>query len=302
LVTRSVKDALLLENELIKRHKPVFNVRLRDDKQYLGIRLDPSEQWPRLTQVRKLRQDKAQYFGPYTSSVALKDALSDLRRIFPLRSCSQGVFRDYQRRGRPCIEYEMKRCVAPCCDRVEHEAYSELVHGTVLFLKGQSQQLVNELRERMQRAADAEEFEDAARLRNRITAVERTVERQQIVGEHAVDRDVFALARRGGEVGVQVLHVREGRVMGAEDYGFSDVKLDDGDVMMSFLGQYYASEGRVAPGELLTSIGVEDKEVLEDLLAAAVNDAVRKVEARNQDTMSGLASGLNLPAGFKMPF
>ncbi len=292
LVTRNVKDALLLENELIKRHKPVFNVRLRDDKQYLGIRLDPSEQWPRLTQVRKLRQDKAQYFGPYTSSIALKDALSDLRRIFPLRSCSQGVFRDYQRRGRPCIEYEMKRCVAPCCDRVEQEAYSELVRGTVLFLKGKSEQLVNELRERMQRAAEAEEFEEAGRLRNRITAVERTVERQQIVGEHAVDRDVFALARRGGEVGVQVLNVREGRVMGAEDYGFSDVKLDDGDVMMSFLGQYYASEGRVAPGELLTSIGVEDKEVLEAWLAerGGRKVAIRTPQRGKLRELVGLAS------------
>ena len=266
LVTQNVKDALLLENELIKRHKPVFNVRLRDDKQYLGIRLDPSEKWPRLTHVRKLRQDKAQYFGPYTSSIALKDALSDLRRIFPLRSCSEGVFRDYQRRGRPCIEFEMNRCVGPCCDRVDADSYAELVRGTVMFLQGQSEQLVNELRQRMQRAADAEEFEEAARLRNRITAVERTVERQQIVGEHSVDRDVFALARRGGEVGVQVLHVREGRVMGAEDYGFSNVKLDDGDVMMSFLGQYYANEGRVAPGELLTSTSVEDGAVLEGWL------------------------------------
>ena len=292
LVTQNVKDALLLENELIKRHKPVFNVRLRDDKQYLGIRLDPREEWPRLTQVRKLRGDKAQYFGPYTSSLALKDALSDLRRIFPLRSCSEGVFRDYRRRGRPCIEFEMNRCVAPCCHRVDRELYSELVHGTVLFLQGHSQQLVGELRERMQRAADAEAFEEAGRLRNRITAVERTVERQQIVGEHAVDRDVFALARRGGEVGMQVLHVREGRVMGAEEYGFSNVKLSDGDVMASFLGQFYASEGRVAPRELLTSTGVEDARVLEGWLAerSGRKVAIRTPQRGKLRELVGLAS------------
>ena len=108
LVTRNVKEALLLENELIKQHKPVFNVRLRDDKQYLALRIDESETWPRVTMVRKFRKDGAQYFGPYTSSVALKSSLSKLRRLFPLRSCTEGTFKDYARRGRPCIEYEMK--------------------------------------------------------------------------------------------------------------------------------------------------------------------------------------------------
>ena len=114
VVTRNVKDALLLENELIKRHKPPFNVRLRDDKQYLALRLDPEEAWPRLTEVRRFRQDGAQYFGPYTSSVSMHNAVSNLRRIFPLRSCRDAVFRDYERRGRPCIEYEMKRCGTAC--------------------------------------------------------------------------------------------------------------------------------------------------------------------------------------------
>ena len=115
IVTESAKDALLLENELIKQHKPPFNVRLRDDKQYLGLRLDPKERWPRITQVRKFKRDRAQYFGPFTSSHAIKQLMSNLRRIFPLRSCSNAVFRDYARRGRPCIEYEMKRCSGPCC-------------------------------------------------------------------------------------------------------------------------------------------------------------------------------------------
>lgn len=278
LVTENVKDALLLENELIKQHKPVFNVRLRDDKQYLALRLDPRDEWPRVTMVRKLREDRALYFGPYTSSVALKEALSNLRRIFPLRTCSAGVFRDYERRGRPCIEYEMKRCAGPCCGLVEKAAYDELVQGTVLFLRGKSSELAEELRERMQRAAAEERFEDAAKLRDRIRAVERTVERQQIVAERPVDRDVFALARKGGEVGLQVLHVREGRVVGAEDFAFSDVKIDDGDVMSSFLGQYYGEgEGRTAPGELLTSLQFDD----DGALAAWLREqSGRKVEIR----------------------
>ena len=114
VVTPNVKDALLLENELIKQHKPPFNVRLRDDKQYLALRLDPRQEWPRVTEVRRFADDGAEYFGPYTSSVAMKEALSNLRRIFPLRVCSEGTFKDYARRGRPCIEYEMKRCAGPC--------------------------------------------------------------------------------------------------------------------------------------------------------------------------------------------
>ncbi len=278
VVTRNVKDALLLENELIKQHKPPFNVRLRDDKQYLALRLDPEGEWPRLTQVRRFQKDGALYFGPYTSSGAMREALSSLRRIFPLRSCTDAVFRDYARRGRPCIEHEMGRCGAPCVGRVTSEAYAELVEGTALFLRGRSDELVALLRRRMEEAAAAERFEEAARLRDTIDKVEHTVESQQIVGARAVDRDVFGLARRGGEVEVQVLHVREGRVVGAAGYGFSDVRLDPGEVVSSFLGQYYGGGGgRQVPGEILTPEPLEDDGALEALL---VERASRRVVVR----------------------
>jgi excinuclease ABC subunit C len=268
VVTPSVKDALLLENELIKRHKPPFNVRLRDDKQYLALRLDPRETWPRLREVRRFADDGALYFGPYTSSVAMHEAVSNLRRIFPLRSCSEGTFKDYARRGRPCIEFEMKRCLAPCCGRIDTAAYADLVSGTAMFLRGRSTELVDALRERMKGAAEAEQFEEAARLRDRIGAVERTVERQQIVGLRRADRDVFGLARRGGDVEVHVLHVREGRVIGAQGYPLDDVALDDGLVMSSFLAQYYAvSGGRPIPSEIVSPAPVEDAGALESWLS-----------------------------------
>ncbi len=267
LVTPNVKDALLLENELIKRHRPPYNVRLRDDKQYLALRLDPKEPWPRLTQVRRFRSDGAVYFGPYTSSSAMRESLSQLRRIFPLRSCSDPVFRDYARRGRPCIEHEMGRCAAPCCGLVDEAGYATLVRGTELFLRGRSSELVAELERRMAEAAAAERFEEAGRLRDRIGAVRQTLERQRIVGEREVDRDVFGLARDGGEIEVQVFHVRAGRVADGASYGFSDVRLDDGDVMSSFLGQYYGdADARGVPGEVLTSVEVEDEGALEALL------------------------------------
>jgi len=263
VLTPTVKDALLLENELIKRHRPRFNVRLRDDKQYLALRLDAREAWPRLREVRKFARDGADYFGPYTSSASMKEAVSHLRKIFPLRSCTEGAFKDYARRGRPCIEYEMKRCVGPCCGLVEESDYADIVRGTALFLRGRSDQLVERLKARMGRAAEAEDFELAARLRDRIAAVERTVERQQIVVEKPVERDVFALARSGGELALQVLHVREGRVIGAEDFAFSEVAIDDGEVISSFLGQYYGSGGeqdaRRVPREVLTGSTADDE-------------------------------------------
>jgi len=278
VVTRSTKDALLLENELIKQHRPPFNVRLRDDKNYLGLRLDPREPWPRPLPVRRFRRDGALYFGPYTSSASMREAVSNLRRIFPLRSCREAVFRDHARRGRPCIEYEMKRCLGPCCGLVDEAAYRELVEGTVLFLRGRSDEVAQELRARMQAAADAERFEEAARLRDRLAAVEHTVERQQIVGERLVDLDVFGLARHGGEVEVQALLVREGRVVGARSYGFSDVRLDDGEVVGSFLGQYYAPEqARPLPAEVLVPVAIEEAEALEAMLG---EQAGRRVGVR----------------------
>jgi len=259
LVTGNVKEALLLENELIKQHRPPFNVRLRDDKQYLALRIDEQEQWPRVTMVRRFRKDGAQYFGPYTSSVALKASLTKLQRLFPLRSCTNANFNDYARRGRPCVEYEMKRCLGPCCGLTTPEAYAEQVRGTVLFLRGRSRELVDRIGEEMAAAAAEERFEDAARLRDRITAVERTIEGQQIVTEGGLDRDVFALARQGGEVELQALHVREGRVIGARGFSFSNVQLDDGEVMSSFLGQFYgAAGGQGPPREILTSVPHDD--------------------------------------------
>jgi excinuclease ABC subunit C len=278
VVTPSVKDALLLENELIKRHKPTFNVKLRDDKQYLALRLDPRETWPRLREVRRFQDDGAEYFGPYTSSVALHAAVSRLRRIFPLRSCREGTFKDHARRGRPCIEFEMKRCLAPCVGRVDAETYTELVRGTALFLRGRSDELAREIEGRMQGAAEAMRFEEAARLRDQLAAVERTVERQQIVAERKSERDVFGVSRRGGDVEVCVLHVREGRVTGTESYALTGVALDDGELVSSLLGQYYdVSAGRAIPREVLTPVAADETGAIAAWLGER---AERRVEVR----------------------
>ena len=267
LVTRNVKDALLLENELIKQHRPRFNVDLRDDKQYLALRLDRGETWPRLTTVRRFQRDGARYFGPYISSADLRKTLANLRRVFPLRVCSDAVFRDYARRGRPCIEHEMKRCAAPCVGRVSARDYAELLDGTEFFLRGRVGHLRALLERRMNAAAAAERFEDAAAVRDQLDALTKTAERQQIVSSQPRDRDVFALARHGGEASVQALHVRVGRLVGESQHAFSGVVVTDKELLASFLGQYYARAApRSAPPEVLLSTALDDDGALAALL------------------------------------
>ncbi len=263
VATSNVKEALLLENQLIKKHKPRFNVRLRDDKNYLALRLDPAETYPRFTETRRFLRDGATYFGPYTSSRSLHQTLSTLQRIFPLRTCSDSGFKSYQRQGRPCLEHSVGRCAGPCCGLISDGDYAELVRGAVLFLKGRGADLLRDLRQRMERAATDERFEEAARLRDRIQAIERTIERQSTISTQLVDRDVFGLARdERNQVEVQALHVRQGRLLGGNTYSFRDVRLDDGQVLDSFLAQFYASD-RDVPREVLVPLEVESREALE---------------------------------------
>jgi excinuclease ABC subunit C len=274
MATGSVKQALLLENELIKKHKPRFNVRLRDDKNYLALRLDPRERYARFSEVRRFARDGALYFGPYTSSVSLRETLGSLQRIFPLRTCSEGVFRSYQRRGRPCLEHAVGRCAAPCCGRIDDPAYAQLVQGAVAFLKGRAAEVIGELEAQMEHAAAAERFEEAARLRDRVRAIQGTLERQAMVSTQFDDRDVIALARQGGEVDVQVMHVRRGKLMGGNAYPFRDVRLEDAEVVESFLSQFYAGD-RDLPDEILLPLEVEGGEALEGVWRERAGHAVR---------------------------
>jgi excinuclease ABC subunit C len=256
VATANVKEALLLENALIKKHKPRFNVRLRDDKNYLALRLDPREAHPRLTETRRFARDGALYFGPYTSSTSLRETLGSLQRIFPLRTCADPVFRSYRRQGRPCLEHAVGRCAAPCCGLISDESYGELVAGATLLLRGKAGDLLSELRERMNEAAASERFEEAARLRDRVRAIERTVESQAMVSRKFVDRDVFGLARDGPRLEFQVLHSRQGRMSGGNAYAFRDVAGDDAEALGSFLAQFYAAE-REIPREVLLPVALE---------------------------------------------
>src|SRR3989441_7354617 len=210
IVTASEKEALTLENNLIRQYRPRYNIRLKDDKSYVSVKVTVRDPWPRVLVTRRIVKDGNRYFGPFASASAVRDTLDTIRKVFPLRTCSDHVFRN---RSRPCIEYDIKRCLGPCVLPVDRAAYEEHLRQVMLLLEGRNTEVVTGLRRRMDAAAREERFEDAARLRDQIRAIETTQERQQVLEHWGADQDVFALYREGGSVEVQVLFVRSGKLV-----------------------------------------------------------------------------------------
>ena len=270
IVVSSAKEALLLENHLIKKHQPKFNVKLRDDKQYLVLRLldpkpgDKRAVFPRVEVVRNIRDDNANYFGPYHSATSARETLRTLNRHFKLRTCTDHVL---ENRGRPCLQYQIKRCSGPCAVPVPAEAYAEQVTDVKMFLSGKSAELVQRLRGRMQVRSDAEDFEVAAALRDSLSAVERALERQHIVQDDFVDQDVWGLYREADFVEVAVLFVRGGKLVGRRTFQQKDQELPDQAVIAEYVQQYYAT-GTLIPDEVVVGVELEDGEVLGEWLTA----------------------------------
>lgn len=268
IVVSSAKEALLLENHLIKKHQPKFNVKLRDDKQYLVLRLlDPSPAvdekdkrhlFPRVEVVRNIKDDNANYFGPYHSATGARETLRTLNRHFMLRTCTDHVL---ETRGRPCLQYQIKRCSGPCAIPVTPEAYAEQVTDVKMFLSGKSAELVQRLRGRMQARSDAEDFEVAAALRDSLSAVERSLARQNIVQDDMVDQDVWGLYREADSVEVAVLFVRGGKLVGRRTFSQKDQELPDRAVIAEYVQQYYAT-GTLIPDEIVVGVEIEDGDAL----------------------------------------
>jgi excinuclease ABC subunit C len=263
LVTRNEKEALILENNLIKQYKPRYNIRLKDDKSYVSVKVTIDEDWPRVLVTRKILRDKSRYFGPFHSASAVRDSLDAIRKVFPLRTCSDTVFRN---RSRPCLEYQIKRCPGPCCLPVDRGEYQRALKSAMLLLEGKNDELVRELRARMDEAADALRFEEAARLRDQVRALEKTAEPQEMVSHFGIDQDVFGLYREGGFIEIQVLTIRRGKLTGSHAYGLDDREFPDEEVLGEVLGQYYAG-GRYIPDEVLVPVDLEDAEVRASYLA-----------------------------------
>ncbi len=272
IVTRSEKEAVLLENELIKKHKPRFNVRLRDDKDFIVLRLDERHPYPRL-EVRRAREKRvpaARYFGPYSSASSIRETLRVVNRHFQLRTCTDHVF---DHRKRPCILYQIHRCPAPCVYDVPEAEYRQSVQDAVEFLEGRESELVDRLRARMDDAAHALRYEDAARLRDQLQAVERSLEKQRVLMADRADRDVVGLYREGPDVTVQVLSMRGGKLQDSRCYPFREQEFPDDELLSSFLSLYY--EQNPAPDEILVPVEPVQAEALADVLSERRGKRVR---------------------------
>jgi excinuclease ABC subunit C len=270
VVVRNEKEALLLENELIKKHRPRFNIQLRDDKQYLCLRLDTTHPFPRLETVRRPHRDGARYFGPYSSASSIRETLRVVNRFFQLRTCTDHAL---ETRKRPCLLHQIGRCPAPCVYPVSHESYRKNVDAVILFLEGRSGPLLESLRDRMKGAAKKLEFEEAARLRDQIIALERSLERQTIATTDSIDQDVFGLFRQADRICIYILYVRGGRITGGRPLHFTSDFPDD-ELIESLVNQYYADENFV-PKEVLLPFAPSELEPLAELLSERKGEKVR---------------------------
>lgn len=262
IVTATPGQALIVESSYVKKHRPRYNVRLRDDKQYPYVRVGLGEEYPSVTLARTRETDGARYFGPYTQSHALRDTLQALRSVFPHRSCRRIVARE-----RPCLNHFIGRCLAPCLGTVTKAQYREMIDGLLLLMSGRDDHLRIRLEERMLQAAEDLRFEQAARYRDQLRSLEAVVEGQEVVTTSLRDRDVVGLAADPAHACAQVFFFRRGRLVGRDSYFLQGaVPGDEGEALSAFLTQYYAVAAEV-PGEILLSLPSEDQSLLEEWLS-----------------------------------
>jgi len=263
IITANEKEALFLEDTLLKKYKPRYNIRLKDSKTYCSIKITAYAKFPRILVTREIKKDGGLYFGPYVSTRAVRDTVKFLRRIFPLCVCSESVFRN---RVRPCLDYQLGLCAAPAVGHITEDGYRELVKGAVLFLQGKNKELLKLLKGKMRSASGRLDFEEAARLRDRIAAIKEMLEEQKAVTHKPIDRDVFAAAKEDGASVIQALFVRDGRLVGGGSYFFEEAGLPDDEAISSFLARFYMGE-RYVPDEVIVPLQIEDAAFLSEWLS-----------------------------------
>ncbi|HPC31490.1 MAG TPA: excinuclease ABC subunit UvrC [Syntrophales bacterium] len=271
ILTATEKEALILENNIIKEHRPRYNVDFRDDKAYFHIRMDTAAPFPRWQLVRRPKNDGARYFGPYPSSGAAKETLRFLQTVFPLRTCRDVEFRS---RRRPCLEYQIGRCLAPCVQLVAEERYLRLVRDALTFLEGDAATLLRNLEDRMEKAAAALQFEEAAALRDRIGAIRTTLQSQQAALPTAKDQDVFGTAREEDWTQLCLLRVRAGKMVGMQTFPPLRSGLPAEEILTAAVTQFYDA-GHQIPGEILVPVAGGDRLVLEEWLGEKRGRRVR---------------------------
>ena len=262
IVTDNEKEALILEDILIKKHRPRYNINLKDDKTYLSLKIDMNNDFPRVEIVRKRKKDKNLYFGPFSSAQALRETLSLLQKIFLLRTCRERTFRN---RTRPCLSYQIKRCMGPCCGLAGKDEYRSMINEVILFLKGKNKEVIKRFKERMKQAAIRLDFEEAALLRDRIFYMEKTLEKQRAHANDRKNRDVIGIYREKENLSVYMIFVRDGKITGGRSFLFTRQELPDKEIISSFLSRYYSGE-RYLPGEVIIPEEIEDRGILEEWL------------------------------------
>lgn len=271
IITDSELEALVLECNLIKEHRPKYNTMLKDDKSYPFIKVTVNEPYPRVLFARRMKKDKARYFGPYTSGGAVKDVIELVRKLYQVRSCNRNLPRDTGK-DRPCLYYHMKQCKAPCQGYISQEEYRKNINKVIKFLNGDFQDTISELMEKMQKASEEMRYEDAMEYRDLIRSIEKIGERQKITGYGQEDRDIIAVAMdesedlRDQDAVVQVLFIRDGKLIGRDHFYLRVAKGDTkSQVLSSFLKQFYAGTPFI-PSEIMLQSEIEDAEIIEEWL------------------------------------
>jgi excinuclease ABC subunit C len=263
IVTDSELEALILEANLIKKNRPRYNVRLKDDKRYPYIRIRWAEDFPRIDITRQMHHDGSRYFGPYTASWAVAQTLDLLRRLFPYRTCDREITGHDER---PCLYYHIKRCSGPCIGAISREDYRATIDRICLFLEGKTEDVVRQLNARMETSAESLEFEEAARYRDQLHAIERVVENQKVVSKRLKNQDVVAFARANGEACVQVFFIRYGKLIGREYFVLEGTADEDAqNIMASFLTQFY-NEAAYIPPEILLPEQIDEVMIIQSWL------------------------------------
>ncbi|MDJ0802544.1 MAG: excinuclease ABC subunit UvrC, partial [Desulfobacterales bacterium] len=260
IVTASEKEALLLESNLIKRYRPHYNVVLKDDKRYPVLRLDIGHPFPNLTIGRKILKDGALYFGPYASAQAARETLKIINKTFKLRKCKN---REFNQRTRPCLHHQMGACYGPCCLEVDPDFYAALVDEVVLFLKGRTPDLITNIRSEMKAAAADLAFERAAQLRDKLAALEKSLEHQRAVAADRGDRDVLSVVMEDNLIVVTLLSVRSGYLHGCRSFEFVESASAPAEILSTFIRQFY-DRALDPPAEILVQYLPEDRDLLEE--------------------------------------
>ncbi|MGI6585033.1 MAG: excinuclease ABC subunit UvrC [Lutisporaceae bacterium] len=279
IITDSELEALILECNLIKKHRPRYNVMLKDDKQYPYIKITIKEDYPRLLIVREIKKDGAKYFGPYTDVTAVNRTIDLLKSLFPIRYCSKNISR-VMGKERPCLNYHIKKCAGPCQGNISRKQYRELIDSIIMVLEGKQGGVLKQLEEKMHKAADSLDFEKAAEIRDNMNSLIKMAEKQKVISSALVDQDIIAFALNESESCIQVFFVRRGKLIGREHFLIEDIKLSDSkEILSSFIKQYYGSYALI-PREIILQEEIDEINIIERWLSDKKGGRVKLVVPR----------------------